>query len=69
MVERIPCSHCQTPAIAEIDGDYVCAGCLMSILMCLEETLPVHPLDVSLADTKQETDGRDTLNRIYSELG
>ncbi len=44
MGTTVLCGHCETPAIAELDGDYLCAGCLMNIMMCIDEPLNVRPL-------------------------
>lgn len=45
----IVCGHCGTPAVAELDGDFLCAGCLMNIVMCLEEAPNIRPLNKNTA--------------------
>jgi hypothetical protein len=61
------CGHCQTPAVAELDGDLLCAGCLMNILMCLEEPLPIKPLPGSDGGVSVKGVPLD-LKHIYQDL-
>jgi hypothetical protein len=69
METAILCGHCQTPAVAEIDGDYLCAGCLMSILLCLEESIPITPLNVSEHEAVTISEHIQNLKHIYQVVG
>ena len=65
MTSFIVCGHCDTPAVAELDGDFLCAGCLMNIVMCLEEAPSIRPLhqDVPI-DVPDSVD----LTHVYQEI-
>ena len=69
MENPILCSHCQTPAVAEIDGDYVCTGCLMSIVMCLDEALPITPVNTAIVTTPSVSDAVLQLKHVYQNPG
>lgn len=45
MSNKIPCAHCGTNAVAELYGEYLCPGCLMSIVVCEDEAIPVREID------------------------
>jgi hypothetical protein len=40
------CSRCSTVAVAALEGDHLCAGCLMRLLMSADEPLSVKRLSV-----------------------
>jgi hypothetical protein len=44
MREKIPCDHCATEAVGELYGESLCPGCLMSIVVCEDETVQIHAL-------------------------
>lgn len=66
MTSAIVCGHCETPAVAELDGDFLCAGCLMNIVMCLEEAPNIRPLNqnIPIASSEKKVD----LGHIYQEI-
>jgi hypothetical protein len=67
MDDTIMCGHCETPAVAKIDADYLCAGCLMSILLCLEDTVSITPVNIAHQAAIQDADGVLSLKHIYQE--
>ena len=45
MKQRIPCSQCAEDAVAELFNQALCPGCLMRILACEDDAVPVHRLE------------------------